>query len=216
GLGLGAELEELGPEGYVIRQATIGGAAVTVVASAGEAGALYGAFHLIRMMQTLQPIEGVDIRERPRVMLRLLNHWDNLNGTIERGYAGRSLWHWDDLPATVDPRYTDYARTNASVGINGAVVNNVNADIRILTPEYLQKVAAIADAWRPYGMRMYLSANFAAPVRLGGLDTADPLDRGVQNWWKAKVDEIYGLIPDFGGFCVKANSEGQPGPKDYN
>ncbi len=216
GLGLGAELEELGPEGYVIRQATIGGAAVTVVASAGEAGALYGAFHLIRMMQTLQPIEGVDIRERPRVMLRLLNHWDNLNGTIERGYAGRSLWHWDDLPATVDPRYTDYARTNASVGINGAVVNNVNADIRILTPEYLEKVAAIADAWRPYGMRMYLSANFAAPVRLGGLDTADPLDRGVQDWWKAKVDEIYGLIPDFGGFCVKANSEGQPGPKDYN
>jgi alpha-glucuronidase len=145
----------------------------------------------------------------------MLNHWDNTDGTIERGYAGRSLWKWDELPRTIDPRYVDYARANASIGINGSVPNSVNADARILSAEYLVKVAALADTWRPYGVRMYLSANFAAPVRLGGLKTADPLDPGVAAWWKAKAGEIYDLIPDFGGFIVKANSEGQPGPKDY-
>jgi alpha-glucuronidase len=145
----------------------------------------------------------------------LLNHWDNLEGTIERGYAGRSLWQWNDLPDKLSPRYTDYARANAAIGINGAVVNNVNANTRILSAEYLRKVAALANVWRPYGVRMYLSANFAAPIRLGGLTTADPLDKGVIDWWKAKADEIYKLIPDFGGFLVKANSEGQPGPKTY-
>lgn len=215
GLGWDAELQALGTEGYIIRTATTGGRPVIAVASAGETGALYGAFHLLRLIQTRRPLDGVNVAERPKVQLRLLNHWDNLNGSIERGYAGRSLWNWDGLPATLDPRYTDYARVNASVGINGAVVNNVNADVRILTPEYLAKVAALANVWRPYGVKMYLSANFAAPVRLGGLTTADPLDAGVAAWWKAKVDEIYALIPDFGGFCVKANSEGQPGPKDY-
>src|SRR5262249_17513067 len=140
---------------------------------------------------------------------------DNLNGTVERGYAGRSLWQWDELPDKLSPRYTDFARTNASLGINGAAINNVNADYRILSPEYLRKAAALADLWRSYGIRLYLSANFAAAKRLGGLDTADPLDSKVADWWKAKADEIYRLVPDFGGFVVKANSEGQPGPKDY-
>ena len=215
GLGLDRELTALGAEGYLIRSTRVGNQPVIVIASAGETGALYGAFHLLRLMQGLRPFSNINIVEKPKVHLRLLNHWDNLNGTIERGYAGRSLWNWAALPGTLDPRYTDYARVNASVGINGAVVNNVNADIRILSPEYLPKVAALANVWRPYGVKMYLSANFGAPVRLGGLATADPLDPGVRDWWKAKVDEIYALIPDFGGFCVKANSEGQPGPKDY-
>jgi alpha-glucuronidase len=145
-----------------------------------------------------------------------MNNWDNPNGSIERGYAGRSLWQWDDLPGKVSPRYADYARACSSIGINGAVINNVNADPRIFSPENLRKVAALADVWRPYGVRMYLSANFASPVRLGGLATADPFDQAVIAWWKAKADEIYALIPDFGGFLVKANSEGQPGPKTYN
>ena len=148
-------------------------------------------------------------------MLRTVNHWDNPNGSIERGYAGRSVWNWNDLPDKMSPRYTMYARASASVGINGAVLNNVNADKRMLTPQYLKKIAALADLWRPYGIRVFLSVNFAAPKTLGNLSTADPLDTGVIAWWKAKADEIYELIPDFGGFLVKANSEGQPGPKDY-
>ena len=210
-----AELAKLGPEGYVIRTATIANRAAIAIASDSDIGALYGAFHFLRLLQTGRPIDALDIVERPKVQLRLLNHWDNLNGSVERGYAGRSLWQWNELPGTIAPRYRDYARANAAIGINGAVINNVNADVRILTPEYLGKVAALADVWRPYGVRMYLSANVAAPLRLGGLATADPLDRGVAEWWKSKAAEIYKLIPDFGGFTVKANSEGQPGPKDY-
>ena len=215
GLSWERDLARLGPEGFIIRTATIAGQNVVAIASEGEVGALYGAFHFLRLLQTAQSIERLNVVERPRVDLRMLNHWDNMDGSIERGYAGRSLWQWDELPARLDPRYTDYARANASIGINGTVVNSVNADVRILRPEYLAKVAALADLWRPYGLRLYLSANFAAPVRLGGLTTADPLDRGVSNWWKAKARDIYSLIPDFGGFIVKANSEGQPGPKDY-
>lgn len=214
-LGWQADLARAGAEGYVIRTTKAGNEPVTAIASEGEIGAMYGAFHFLRLMQTAQPIASLDIAERPKVQLRMLNHWDNMDGSIERGYAGRSLWHWSELPGTIDPRYVDYARANASIGINGAVPNSVNADVRILSREYLVKVAALADVWRPYGVRMYLSANFAAPVRLGGLKTADPLDRSVADWWKAKADEIYALIPDFGGFIVKANSEGQPGPKDY-
>jgi alpha-glucuronidase len=210
-----ADLAKLGPEGYVIRSARVANHPVIAIASDGEIGALYGAFHLLRLMQTGQPMDRLNITERPKVQLRLLNHWDNLNGSVERGYAGRSLWQWNDLPGTISPRYVDYARANASIGINGAVVNNVNADVRILSPEYLAKVAALAEVWRPYGVRMYLSANVAAPLQLGGLKTADPLDQGVADWWRVKVAEIYKLIPDFGGFTVKANSEGQPGPKDY-
>jgi alpha-glucuronidase len=211
-----AELATVGPDGFLIRSTRIANHAVLAVASTGEVGMLYGAFHLLRLLQTEQPIDRLEIRERPTVQLRLLNHWDNLNGTIERGYAGNSLWQWNELPYTLSPRYVDYARANASIGVNGAVINNVNADTRILSVEYLSKVAALASVWRPYGVRMYLAANFAAPMRLGGLATADPLDGSVASWWKAKADEIYRLIPDFGGFLVKANSEGQPGPKDYD
>ena len=128
-----------------------------------------------------------DVTERPKVQLRMLNHWDNMDGSIERGYAGRSLWQWNELPGTLSPRYVDYARANASIGINCTVINSVNANVLILTPDYLAKVAALAGLWRPYGLRVYLSANFAAPMRLGGLKTADPLDPGVAAWWKAKV-----------------------------
>ena len=210
-----ADLGAVGDEGFIIRSTRIAGHPATVIASNGEIGALYGAFHFLRLMQTGQPIDRLNIAERPALQLRLMNHWDNPNGTIERGYAGRSLWNWAELPGKISPRYADYARACASIGINGAVINNVNADPNILSPEYLRKVAALADVWRPYGVRVYVSANFAAPTRLGGLTTADPLDKGVADWWKAKAGEIYGLIPDFGGFLVKANSEGQPGPKTY-
>ncbi len=147
--------------------------------------------------------------------LRVLDHWDNLNRTVERGYAGFSLWDWHKLPDYLDPRYTDYARANASVGINGAVLTNVNANATSLTAEYLAKAAALASAFRPYGIRVYLTARFSAPIEIGGLPTADPVDPAVAAWWKAKADEIYRAIPDFGGFLVKANSEGQPGPQDY-
>lgn len=155
------------------------------------------------------------IEESPRFPLRILNHWDNLDGTIERGYAGRSLWRWDELPDSVSPRYREYAKMCAAVGINGTVLNNVNASSEILSHSYLVKVARIADELRPYGIRVYLSANFAAPMQLDGLPTADPLDKDVRRWWRDKADEIYSLIPDFGGFLVKANSEGQPGPCDF-
>lgn len=210
-----ADLRAAGDEGFVIRSARLENHPATVIASNTETGALYGSFHFLRLMQTGQPIDRLDITERPALQLRLMNHWDNPNGTIERGYAGRSLWQWNELPGKLSPRYAHYARACASIGINGAVINNVNADVRMLAPDSLHKVAALADVWRPYGVRMYLSANFAAPVRLGGLATADPLDKKVIDWWKAKADEIYALIPDFGGFLVKANSEGQPGPKTY-
>jgi alpha-glucuronidase len=214
-LNLQADLAAAGPEGYLIRSENIMGVPLIAVASEGEVGALYGTFHLLRLMQTGQPLEKLNITERPKVQVRMIDHWDNLNGTIERGYAGRSLWQWNELPDKLSPRYADYARANASLGINAVAINNVNADFRILTPEYLRKVAALAEVWRPYGIRLYLSANFAAPKRLGGLPTADPLNKDVAAWWKAKADEIYQLVPDFGGFLVKANSEGQPGPKDY-
>lgn len=211
-----SDLAAVGDEGYIIRSSRIANHRVTVIAANTDAGALYGAFHFLRLMQTGQRVDRLDIVERPALQLRLLNQWDNLDGTIERGYGGLSLWQWNDLPDKLSPRYADLARACASVGINGTVINNVNADARILSPEYLRKVTALANVWRPYGVRMYLSANFAAPVTLGKLTTADPLDEGVIAWWKAKADEIYGVIPDFGGFLVKANSEGQPGPKDYN
>ena len=215
GLGWSEVLAKQGYEGYVIRSARIGSRQVTVIASDGDTGLLYGAFHFLRLLQTHQPIRDLNIAERPRLQVRLLNHWDNLDGSIERGYAGRSLWKWDELPARVDPRVEDYARANASIGINGTVVNNVNANAKSLTPEYLAKTAALADVFRAYGIRIFLSANFASPKLLGNLPTADPLDPAVARWWKDKADEIYRVIPDFGGFLVKANSEGQPGPQDY-
>jgi alpha-glucuronidase len=215
GLGWAAHLARAGDEGFLIRSTVIGTHRVTVIASQSERGTLYGAFHFLRLIQTRQPIAALDITERPRMALRILDHWDNLDGTIERGYAGRSLWNWAELPGRVDPRIEEYGRANASIGINGTVLNNVNAKPESLTPPYLEKTAALARALRPYGIRVYLSANFNAPRALGGLPTADPLDPAVARWWRDKAAEIYRLIPDFGGFLVKANSEGQPGPQDY-
>jgi alpha-glucuronidase len=209
-------LKELGPEGYCIRSVMLDGHQVTVVAANSEVGALYGAFHLLRLMQSSIPLERVALREKPRIRLRMLNHWDNLDGVVTWGFGGKSLWKWDELPGKVDERLRDYARANASIGINGTVLNNVNSDARSLTREYLVKTAAIADVFRPYGLRVYLAARFSAPMEIGGLKTADPLDPGVATWWREKADEICGLIPDFGGFLVKANSEGQPGPRTYN
>jgi alpha-glucuronidase len=208
-------LARAGDEGYVIRSVTLERHPVTVIASRSEIGALYGVFHVLRLIQTRQPIAPLEIAEQPRIARRLLNHWDNLDGSIERGYAGRSLWAWAELPDRIDPRLEEYARANASLGINGSVLNNVNASPESLSAPYLEKAAAIARVFRPYGIRVYLSANFSAPRALGGLPTADPLDPGVARWWREKADEIYRLIPDFGGFLVKANSEGQPGPQDY-
>ena len=207
-----AELKRLGPEGFRIR--TIN--SVVVIASTTDIGALYGTFHFLRLLQTDQPISRLQIDQTPGLKLRLLNHWDNLDRSIERGYAGKSLWNWDELPGTIDPRLRDYARANASIGINGAVLNNVNASSEFLTAKYLEKIATIAGVFRPYGILVYMSARFSAPMELGKLPTADPLDPSVIAWWKQKTDEIYKVIPDFGGFLVKANSEGQPGPRTYN
>ncbi|MGE8228567.1 alpha-glucuronidase family glycosyl hydrolase [Stenotrophomonas hibiscicola] len=211
----GNEVATLGDEGFLIRRVRIEGRDVLLVAARRDVGVLYGTFHLLRMLQRGMPLQGLDVRESPRVALRVLDHWDNLDRYVERGYAGSSLWDWQTLPQWRDPRYTDYARANASLGINGTVLNNVNASALSLSPAYLAKAAALADLFRPYGIRVYLSARFSAPIELGGLATADPLDPGVRRWWRDKVDEIHARIPDFGGFLVKANSEGQPGPQDY-
>jgi len=205
----------LGEEGYLIRSVVVDGRPLTAIVGGGERGALYAAFRFLRLLQTGQAPAPLALRDAPRVKLRVLDHWDNLDGVVERGYAGASLWDWQKLPGYVDPRYTDYARANASIGINGAVLNNVNAKAVSLTAAYLDKTAALAAAMRTYGIRVYLSARFSAPIEIGGLRTADPLDPAVQRWWKDKADEIYARIPDFGGFLVKANSEGQPGPQDY-
>ena len=202
-------------DAYKIISTTVDGYSIIVIVSSGEIGALYGSFHLLRLLQTGHSLINLNISEKPKIKRRLLNHWDNLNGTIERGYAGSSLWKWSSLPDILDKRYTDYARACASIGINGTVLNNVNADANILNSTYLPKVKALADVFRPYGIKVYVSANFAAPQKIGGLSTSDPLNSSVISWWAQKCDEIYELIPDFGGFLVKANSEGQPGPKTY-
>jgi alpha-glucuronidase len=181
-----------------------------VIAAANDAGLLYGAYHLLRLQQTGQDYSNLNIKEQPAYELRILNHWDNPNGTVERGFAGRSIF-LDPTPE----RMKMYARANASVGINGTVLNNVNAKPEALTTASIEKTKAIADQLRPYGIRVYLSINFASPIKVGGLKTADPLDAAVKGWWKDKVNEIYKLIPDFGGFLVKANSEGEPGPQDF-
>jgi len=166
-------------------------------------------------LQTEQDIRQLSLVSAPAIQRRVLDHWDNLNRYVERGYAGISIWNWHELPGYIDARYKDYARANASIGINGSVLNNVNANAFILTKEYLIKAAALANTFRPYGIKVYLSARFSAPIELGHLKTADPLDAQVQQWWREKVNEIYTYIPDFGGFLVKANSEGQPGPQNY-
>lgn len=214
-LPLARDLAELGDEGFLIRATTVDGMRAIVIAANQDIGVLYGAFHFVRTLQTHGSLADLDVASTPRIRHRLLNHWDNLDRTVERGYAGFSLWDWHKLPDYLSPRYKDYARANASLGINGTVLTNVNANAIVLLPEYLTKVAALADAFRPYGIRVYLTARFSAPIEIGGLETADPLDPAVREWWRRKVEEIYALIPDFGGFLVKANSEGQPGPQDY-
>ncbi len=180
-----------------------------------DLGLLYGSYHLLNLQQQKAGFSNLKLEERPSYDVRILNHWDNLDGSIERGYAGHSLWKWEELPNKISPRYEEYARANASIGINATVLNNVNASPNMLREDYLKKVKVLADVFRPYGIKVYLSVNFSSPKVLGGLENSDPLNEDVQKWWKDKAAEIYKLIPDFGGFLVKANSEGQPGPQDY-
>ena len=208
----------------------------TITAS-NPIGLLYGAYELIRLQNTDAYNTGsgnqqnfskaIDETEKPQVGLRILNHWDNLDGSIERGYAGKSIFKWEEIKLgkngkggsiskSLHDRLITYARANASLGINGSVLNNVNASPKMMTAEYINKVRVIANILRPYGIRVYLSINFASPMALGYTKTADPLDKKVQQWWQKKAKEIYAAIPDFGGFLVKANSEGQPGPGDYH
>lgn len=214
-LKLDEKLNGLNDEGYIIISTVFKKKRITVIAAKTDAGVLYGTFNFLRLMQTGKSLGNLNISSSPRVKVRILNHWDNLNRSVERGYAGLSLWDWKTLPDSITQRYTDYARANASVGINSTVLTNVNANAQVLTHDYLVKVAALANVFRPYGIKVYLTARFSAPVEIGKLKTADPLDPEVIEWWKKKADEIYSLIPDFGGFTVKANSEGQPGPQTY-
>jgi alpha-glucuronidase len=210
-----SEFDKINDEGFIIKSTMYNRKDIIIIAGKKDVGVLYGVFNFLRLLQTQQNIENLSLVSSPKIKLRLLDHWDNLDRTIERGYAGFSIWDWHKLPGYIDQRYIDYARANASIGINGSVVTSVNANALILTQEYLLKVKALADVFRPYGIRIYLTARFSAPIEIGGLKTADPLDRDVRNWWKEKAKEIYSLIPDFGGFLVKANSEGQPGPQEY-
>ena len=205
------QTESLSDEGYILQTQ---GNHLLLTANT-ETALLTGTFHFLRLLQTHQDIRILNLSSCPRIRHRILAHWDNLDGSIERGYAGQSLWQWDDLPDKLDPRYHDYARACASLGLYGSCLNNVNAKAKSLTTEYLRKTAALADVFRPYGLRVYLTPLFSAPIQLGELPTADPRDPAVAAWWQAKIAEIYRLIPDFGGFQIKANSEGQPGPQDY-
>lgn len=214
-LNLTDKLKTVGDEGYLLLTTNKNGRKYTVIAANTDVGILYGSFHFLRLLQTEQDISKLSLASAPKIKRRVLNHWDNLDRTVERGYAGFSLWKWHTLPDYIDQRYINYARANASIGINGTVLTNVNANALMLTKEYLVKVKALADAFRPYGLKVYLTARFSAPIEIGGLKTADPLDPQVRAWWKQKSDEIYTYVPDFGGFLVKANSEGQPGPQNY-
>jgi len=209
------DYEKLGNDGFMIQSILIDKKPITYITAKTDIGILYAVFHFLRLLQMQQPINNLNITSVPKIQNRILNHWDNLNRYVERGYAGISIFNWHTLPDYIDQRYIDYARANASLGINGTVLTNVNANAMVLTKPYLKKVAALANVFRPYGIRVYLTARFSAPIETRGLKTADPLDAQVQNWWKQKVEEIYSYIPDFGGFVVKANSEGQPGPQNY-
>ena len=212
GVGKGFSPFDHGREGYTIDSRNY---PFTLIEAATDRGLLYGLFELLRLLGTDRFKMGLVINDKPSVPFRMLNHWDNFDGSIERGYAGQSLWKWEELPEKIDSRYEDYARACASIGLNGTVLNNVNDAQNVLRREYLEKVAVLADLFRPYGIRTYISVNFASPMIVGGLDTADPLNEEVRQWWKDKAREIYGLIPHFGGFLVKADSEGQPGPFSY-
>nr|WP_321412128.1 alpha-glucuronidase family glycosyl hydrolase [uncultured Carboxylicivirga sp.] len=210
-----SKLKLLGDDGYIIETIRINGHRAIVVAANHDLGLLYGTFGFLKLLQTNRSINDLNIVSKPKIQCRVVNHWDNANRSVERGYAGISLWDWGTLPNFKDPRYTDYARLNASIGINGTVINNVNAESCFITPYYLERIAALADLFRPYGIKVYLSINFNSPQQLGRLNTSDPMDQEVQMWWQEKVKEIYSYIPDFGGFLVKADSEGQPGPNTY-
>lgn len=203
-------------DSYIIINKTVNNNKIVFIIGNTSVGALYGTFHFIRLMQMHNNIADIDIAESPKITHRILNHWDNLDRTVERGYAGFSIWDWHKLPEYIDKRYIDYARANASIGINGTVLTNVNSNSFVLTEQYIEKVAALANIFRPYGIKVYLTARFSSPIEIGGLETADPNNLQIQQWWKNKVKEIYQKIPDFGGFLIKANSEGQPGPQNYN
>jgi len=212
---LESDFQNINNEGFIIKSISLKNKKQIVITGKNDVGVLYGVYSFLRLMQTHTSIKNLNIVDSPKINLRVLNHWDNLDRTVERGYAGFSLWNWQKLPDFIDQRYIDYARANASIGINGTVLTNVNANALILTPQYLEKVEALANVFRPYGIKVYLTARFSAPIEIGGLKTADPKDAAVANWWKDKAKEIYKRIPDFGGFLVKANSEGQPGPQNY-
>ena len=180
---LDLDLARLGPEGYLIREIDTDGQSKIIIAANRDIGVLYGVFDLLRRVQTHQNLDDISIERSPKVEYRMVNHWDNLDRLVERGYAGLSLWEWGTLPQYKHPRYTDYARFNASIGINASVINNVNADPEILTDQFLKKVKVLADVFRPYGIQMFLSINFQSPQRIGGLDSSDPLDPFVAQWW---------------------------------
>ncbi|MBU2493138.1 MAG: alpha-glucuronidase [Bacteroidetes bacterium] len=208
-------------DGYGIISLEVNDKLYTVITGKTDQAVLYGVFNFLKLLQTNQSIDKLFLIDEPVNKLRLVNHWDNPSGTIERGYAGRSIFHWDKLP-TIEPRYIDYARMLASMGINGCVINNVNTvkhnltGWKLLTPEYIQKMKSLAKIFRSYGVKLYISVNFFSPVIIGKLNSADPFDPSVIQWWKVKVNEIYSQIPDFGGFLVKADSEGEPGPMKYS
>jgi alpha-glucuronidase len=212
---LQSKLMKVGEEGFVISNEKVNGNKVIVITANKDIGVLYGVFHFLKLLQTNQDISTLDIVSYPKTKLRMLNHWDMINNTHE--YRGLlSIWYWHTLPTYIRPHYIDYARANASIGINATSLNCVDADPQFLTQENLKKVAALADLFRPYGIKMFMSPNFNAPIILAGMGTADPNDLQVKEWWQKKVKEIYELIPDFGGFLVKANSEDEPGPGDFN
>lgn len=209
------DFDQINEEGFILKSVLIKNKKHILISGKNDVGVLYGVYNFLRLIQMNKSIKNLNIIDSPKTNIRVLNHWDNLDRTVERGYAGFSLWNWQKLPDFIDERYIDYARANASIGINGTVLNNVNANALILTPQYLEKVEALANVFRPYGIKVYLTARFSAPIEIGGLKTADPKDTDVINWWKDKTTEIYKRIPDFGGFLIKANSEGQPGPQNY-
>src|SRR5271165_7392667 len=206
---------ESAPEGFQLKTIHAENVRYTVVAGAGDGGALYGAFALLRRIALGEATDALDVKESPYAPIRWLNHWDNLDGSIERGYGGRSIF-WENFHARADlARVSDYGRMLASLGINACSLNNVNADPRILAPDFLPEIARVADAFRPWGVRTVISVDFGSPKAIGGLDTFDPLDPAVSAWWKSTFDRIYGKIPDLAGVIVKADSEGRAGPSAY-
>jgi alpha-glucuronidase len=204
----------LSEDGYLIKRVTLNGHPSILVTAPNDRGVLYGVFALLRKIGLGEPIPDDDW-QAPYATLRMLNHWDNLDGTIERGYAGPSIFFEKNNVATDLSRVRDYGRLMASVGINACSINNVNANTRVITTEFLPQLIRVADVFRNWGVRLFVSIDFSSPQKIGGLATFDPLDHGVAEWWKKKADEIYHLIPDFGGFVLKADSEGRLGPSAY-